>query len=347
MTIGCLLEAVKNTSQSTACVFPFFLMEFAPLSIAAPSAGAHGFAAEKSGARFALDNALFSEKQFLAAFRICGNPCCPCGVIGFACQIDGAPDQTFRFDLDVFKRKLNTKVQAAHDGIALGQAVLAEAPPEVWQWLGNHFLAAKRNQMETMNPDTVDAQLPEEVLTGDSTMVGYPEIFPWTEMFEFTCDGKKWFVDDQYCVRPGCDCMQTALSFYRAPDAGHPPRGRQRCLLALFYDYRAGTFKVEKAKRGSPAGDLLLPALCDAYPEFKANLERRHEQLKRISRRLWPTSDLRSEEDFSVLPADEPFARESRLLASGLSSPKKVNAGRNDPCPCGSGRKFKRCCAAA
>lgn len=23
-----------------------------------------------------------------------------------------------------------------------------------------------------------------------------------------------------------------------------------------------------------------------------------------------------------------------------------VKAGRNDPCPCGSGRKFKKCCAA-
>jgi hypothetical protein len=31
-----------------------------------------------------------------------------------------------------------------------------------------------------------------------------------------------------------------------------------------------------------------------------------------------------------------------RLLC--LSLPQARNAGRNDPCPCGSGKKFKRCC---
>ena len=29
-----------------------------------------------------------------------------------------------------------------------------------------------------------------------------------------------------------------------------------------------------------------------------------------------------------------------------VSEPRVVNVGRNDPCPCGSGRKFKRCCGA-
>lgn len=26
---------------------------------------------------------------------------------------------------------------------------------------------------------------------------------------------------------------------------------------------------------------------------------------------------------------------------------KKVKVGRNDPCPCGSGKKYKKCCGAA
>ncbi len=33
-------------------------------------------------------------------------------------------------------------------------------------------------------------------------------------------------------------------------------------------------------------------------------------------------------------------------MASGLPRPGSPRAGRNDPCPCGSGRKFKRCCGA-
>jgi preprotein translocase subunit SecA len=26
------------------------------------------------------------------------------------------------------------------------------------------------------------------------------------------------------------------------------------------------------------------------------------------------------------------------------SAPKKISVGRNDPCPCGSGKKYKNCC---
>jgi uncharacterized protein YecA (UPF0149 family) len=39
-----------------------------------------------------------------------------------------------------------------------------------------------------------------------------------------------------------------------------------------------------------------------------------------------------------ILAADEARIRLARAYAT---------AGRNDPCPCGSGRKFKRCHAAA
>ncbi len=38
-----------------------------------------------------------------------------------------------------------------------------------------------------------------------------------------------------------------------------------------------------------------------------------------------------------------------RMVAPGVPQPARttVQAGRNDPCPCGSGRKYKKCCAAA
>ncbi len=39
------------------------------------------------------------------------------------------------------------------------------------------------------------------------------------------------------------------------------------------------------------------------------------------------------------------FYVDGDLQDSAVVAPKKgVKAGRNDPCPCGSGRKFKKCC---
>lgn len=41
-------------------------------------------------------------------------------------------------------------------------------------------------------------------------------------------------------------------------------------------------------------------------------------------------------------------AYDAKLDASGALEPRKVSTtGRNDPCPCGSGKKYKKCCGAA
>jgi uncharacterized protein YecA (UPF0149 family) len=46
----------------------------------------------------------------------------------------------------------------------------------------------------------------------------------------------------------------------------------------------------------------------------------------------------------SGLPASLIMERDPGPKEEGKSS--RSTAGRNDPCPCGSGRKFKKCCAA-
>jgi uncharacterized protein len=48
------------------------------------------------------------------------------------------------------------------------------------------------------------------------------------------------------------------------------------------------------------------------------------------------------------VPAMEEYVELGRILgnrrAPGSMPPPQAKVGRNDPCPCGSGRKFKRCC---
>lgn len=51
-----------------------------------------------------------------------------------------------------------------------------------------------------------------------------------------------------------------------------------------------------------------------------------------------------------ALFADGPASRRGRRKRAETPAPPPpppaVRAGRNDPCPCGSGKKFKRCCRA-
>jgi uncharacterized protein len=40
------------------------------------------------------------------------------------------------------------------------------------------------------------------------------------------------------------------------------------------------------------------------------------------------------------------IVRQERGLARGATKALPPTPGRNDPCPCGSGKKYKKCCAA-
>ena len=42
--------------------------------------------------------------------------------------------------------------------------------------------------------------------------------------------------------------------------------------------------------------------------------------------------------------AAEPAAQDPAPEAAAPAPVQAVGAGRNDPCPCGSGKKFKKCC---
>ena len=339
-------------------------------------------------ARFTLEQAPFAGQTFVANFRICGNPCCPCGVVGFECRRVDTPEPPRRFDLDVTQRQINTQVQSAPGGVALGRAFLAEAQEAQWTWLADLFLAAKRRQMETMDLDTLNAQLPADVKAGDGTMVGYAEIFAWTETFKFNRDGAEWFVDDQHCVRSGCDCNEAGLAFFRVPAEPSPrtePRGsgrqsaptsggeRQsrptsaatvqtgntlthshnppaepvRCVTFLHYDHVRGKFTVRETQSDSPAPDELLQTLRAANPNLAKTLRHRHAQLKQLGRRLLPNARRRSRRPFPSLVADGLDADELLPSAPTPVVAQLARPGRNDPCPCGSGKKFKKCCGAA
>jgi hypothetical protein len=251
-----------------------------------------------------------------------------------------------RFDLDVFARRLNTLVRSACEAVALGRAFVGEAQDTHWEWLGDLFLAAKRRQMETMDLDTLAVDLPAEVKDGDGTMVGYREIFPWAESLKFTREGGEWFVDDQHCVRPGCGCTETGLAFFRASQGDTRSAEPLRCAAFLFFDYCGGKLTVQEQPPGCPDPAGLLQALQAANPRLIETLRHRHGHLKQLGRRLMPRKRRRRRHPFSYLTDDAPKVNEPLPVAPASSARTAPKTGRNDPCPCGSGKKFKKCCGA-
>jgi hypothetical protein len=154
-----------------------------------------------------------------------------------------------------------------------------------------------------------------------STMVAFPEERP----DRYLVEGKVYQVDTLFCVNPSCSCTESHLTLYEFNEverslsdlgiARLPPEtmipvgfdGEKRDLDAFTRVYMAWR------RRNVPAEERIL--------ELRDMTRRRGLELHNVV-------DMRSRAAEPVRPAPSTSRR----------------PGRNDPCPCGSGKKFKRCC---
>ena len=269
-------------------------------------------------------------RRFAVDLRVCTNPCCPCWIVELVCAPDGGAGEesepSRRIALDVLDREAARPAGGApgHD-CALARAVAEGMSDAGWTLLVSHLYDVKREQMRTMDLDSLDVRFPCEVMAGDGTMSGYAEIFPFADPFRFDLDADEWAVDDQYCVNPTCKCHDVALTFLQplgdgatADALGDPPE-----LPTVRYDYRRGSHEVlVEPTKPAPWFSELLTALRRAHPGVGRAFEERHRRLRYL------------------------FGRATRQQdGGGQAQPvSRLKIGRNEPCPCGSGKKYKRCC---
>lgn len=305
--------------------------------------------------RFTLEQGAWAGQSFAVTLHICPNPVCPCAHVGFECRplpaLDAAEaggpasPASLRFDLDMFKRAVYPQVKSSPEGATLAGAVATELQASDWEALAQFFLATKRRQMEVMDLDTIEVVFPEVVMAGESSMVGYREVFPWGEAFEFAVGGARWMVRDLYCVQPGCTCTASALEFYRLPDGAMSAPVRLVPEALLRYNYVSGKTEVEEAKQVRWAAGQSMEALRERYPDLAQIVSHRHQQLQRLGQRLLAKPRRQRKRPFwSRLGGGEDPEESAPASAPKVAAHPKV--GRNDPCPCGSGRKFKKCCGA-
>lgn len=143
-------------------------------------------------------------------------------------------------------------------------------------------------------------------------LVGWYEAHPSDRPDVYLDDDGAFIAEDLFCVRPTCTCDEAVIAFTPAKTAGAQDVGSIRLRISTRHVIE------RRAEAGEPA---LLDRLWHAFSA-------RH---RRLTARL-------SERNKQMVE-----------LASGhLRRPTPVRstppAGRNEPCPCGSGKKYKRCC---
>jgi SEC-C motif domain protein len=151
------------------------------------------------------------------------------------------------------------------------------------------------------------------------TKAGYSEIFGEVadERFELNLGYYHILVDDAYCMNPKCECGNTALSFVDLSPlvAGEPT------LFAINYHFRTRKIEVLNQRCSKKTMDELTETFLEKSG-MPALLKRRYDEMKRKGQQI--------------------IAAKHQMTIAKRSSENVI--GRNDPCPCGSGKKYKKCC---
>jgi hypothetical protein len=137
--------------------------------------------------------------------------------------------------------------------------------------------------------------------------VPYFEVFPSRWDLSVVVDRRLWWIVDHWCLKPGCTCSEVGLGF-------HAEDGSAEELVGVDLPKR----RLE-GPEWSETGRRLWEAVR-AEEELIEELDDRRADIRRVARKL------------------PEFLNPPRAAAP------PPGAGRNEPCPCGSGKKFKRCC---
>ena len=164
---------------------------------------------------------------------------------------------------------------------------------------------------------------------------------------------------EMYCDEPGCDCRRVFLcvtaSFRKGPEAVVAYGWEDEAFYARWMKdddpLVLKTLKGPTLNLGSPASELAL-AILDLIEDVVLKDEAYIERLKRHYRMFRDVVDgkdaRRTRSDVAPkggtvrAATSGPHPRLMTVPAEPTGS--KGKAGRNDPCPCGSGRKYKKCC---
>lgn len=162
--------------------------------------------------------------------------------------------------------------------------------------------------------------------TADWSKVDPGAMVHWDEAFDDEpptfIEADSVLVSDAYCVDAKCDCTEAVLACAAERGGGGSAHVR--------LDLRTGDHHLTDVHGMDP---MKVGAWVDIHVKRIGGLEAMRRRDRRMKEEVG-TFLKRQWERKAVVPLPE---------ASVRSGPK---VGRNDPCPCGSGKKYKKCCGA-
>jgi len=268
---------------------------------------------------FFLDKGKFKGIAYEANTNItCHNPLCTCQDMEVTIRPNNAKttsDPLYHFYINLENKAISSglKKHITPESLEFARAFIKEMEPETWSTLQNYLFASKMYIHKHTNLKELEVEFDNDLIENHS-MIAWHEIFPFAKQIIKEAKGSKYLFDDQYCLRSDCMCTHTALTIIKienneAANGTHP---------SCYFNYKKNKIYL----LNGPINRDIREIITKHSPELKKEYRERHEILRKLY------SDYRKRSGIANTEID-----------SNINQP-----GRNDPCPCGSGKKYKKCC---
>ncbi|MEJ2445833.1 MAG: SEC-C metal-binding domain-containing protein [Exilibacterium sp.] len=243
---------------------------------------------------------------------------------GFSVNIGQMGDKAAREDM---------KAAAIGEGApeALATEFFDEFPEQTaLEWYdGFKFNKEGFNQLQTYRLDK------ETLFSGDLVSFmdiysGHNSVFNGGQCasFRFLHKGAEFFVDDMYCPNPACKCNEAILHFAELIRKENEQGDRLKSRFTVRFSFKGKSRKFDCENYSKNEAGQCLAQLQSQVPDLLNTLKDHYGAIKEIGKRSLEEADDGMGLEYNGTPV------------------RKNKIGRNEPCECGSGKKYKKCCGA-
>ncbi len=291
-----------------------------------------------------LEQGEHQGRKWWGKFEICENPVCHCDDLFLIIAGDPPVEQDnappfYSFGIDVDKKKAipyRTGEEDPHYDAHFAKTFVNDLTDENWSELLEYYYNYKKRITKKTPLDKIELEFPWKEIE-EGAMIGYHETFPWAESIYMEVDKRRYMLDDQYCLASNCKCKEAVLVFL-PESAGKKIKPTD--LPYIRFDYRTKTWEIENPGSDFFPGpkEFVNEVVKERLPKV---FKKRHKTLRRLySAYLLRLSAAELAKRKEVKKAKK--AMKAKKKALDASPDRKI--GRNEPCPCGSGKKYKKCC---
>ena len=263
-------------------------------------------------------------KNFDCSFSSCTNPVCTCksiDIILTPLQEENLNRQILSFhrvDIDLIEKKLNYEAENKMPlkDSAFANLFLSQLNDDDFTFLFKKQFAFKNQITEQADIDSIEGFFDYEAVEQEGLMYAYNDVLPYGDQMQVNINGEDYLIFDQYCLLPKCSCTDTNLDIVSVKETN----GEAEELCSLTLKYAKKRWGIAEGPSSSIGLGAIRSDIEKQNTDFYKQLLIRHKKLKAIYLNC-------RQKNFSPV---QPI--------------KNLRIGKNDPCPCGSGKKFKKCC---